>query len=202
MISKSNAPKGRVAFLVTSNIHKFNEARLVLNEYKIATAMLKKVGAIEIQDDDIENVAKASAVDAVKKCSLFIVVEDAGLFIEALKDFPGPNSSYVYRTIGNDGVLKLMENMANRNAYFKSVVAFLSSNMDKPLCFYGEVKGQIAEEKHGGQGFGFDPIFRPLNWVKTFAEMTVKEKNQHSHRAKAFSKFAEWYVTSFRLQKF
>jgi len=190
-------PKGRVAFLVTSNIHKYNEVRRVLSECKIATAMLKKIGAVEIQDDSVENVAKASAVDAVKKCNLPIVVEDAGLFIEALKNFPGPYSSYVYRTIGNDGVLNLMENITNRNAYFKSIVAFLDPNMDEPLCFSGKVKGEIVEGKLGSRGFGFDPIFKPLNSLKTFAEMTVGEKNQCSHRALAFRKFAEWYTVSF-----
>jgi len=189
--------KGRVAFLVTSNIHKFHEARRVLSEYKIATAMLKKVGAVEIQDDDIENIAKASAVDAVKKCNLPVVVEDAGLFVEALKGFPGPYSSYVYRTVGNDGVLKLMVNVANREACFKSVVAFLSPEMDAPLCFIGKVKGEIVEEKSGTQGFGFDPIFKPSGSSKTFARMTVEEKNERSHRASAFRKFAEWYTANF-----
>lgn len=190
-------PKGRVAFLVTSNIHKFHEARRVLSEHKIATAMLKTIGAVEIQDDNIENVAKASAVDAVKKCNLPIIVEDAGLFIEALKGFPGPYSSYVYRTIGNDGILKLMENVANRNAYFKSVIAFLSPEIDGPLCFGGEVKGKIVKEQQGSLGFGFDPIFQPYGSLKTFAEMTVEGKNQCSHRALAFRKFAEWYTASF-----
>jgi XTP/dITP diphosphohydrolase len=190
-------PKGRVAFLVTSNIHKFHEARRVLSEYKIATAMLKKVDAVEIQDDDIESVAKASAVDAAEKCNLPVVVEDAGLFVEALKGFPGPYSSYVYRTVGNDGVLKLMVNVADRRAYFKSVVAFLSPEMDTPLCFIGEVKGTIVEEKRGAQGFGFDPIFKPSGSSKTFAEMTVEEKNERSHRASAFRKFAEWYTANF-----
>ncbi len=189
--------KGRVAFLVTSNIHKFNEARQVLSEYKIATAMLRQISAVEIQDDNIENVAKATAMDAVKKCNLPIVVEDAGLFVEALKSFPGPYSSYVYRTIGNDGVLKLMENMAHRNAYFKSVVAFLGPTMNEPLCFSGEVEGKIAKRKLGSQGFGFDPIFKPLSSSKTFAKMSVEEKNQRSHRALAFRKFAKWYTTSF-----
>ncbi len=190
-------PKNRVIFLATSNIHKFNEARQVLSKFKIATAMLKKIEAPEIQDDNIENVAKASAIDAVRKCNLPIVVEDAGLFTEALRGFPGPYSSYVYKTIGNDGVLKLMANVVNRNASFKSTIAFLSPTIGKPSCFNGEVKGQIAEEKHGSQGFGFDPIFKPFNFSKTFAEMTAEEKNRHSHRAHAFRKFAEWYKASF-----
>ncbi|MFP3985006.1 MAG: XTP/dITP diphosphatase [Candidatus Bathyarchaeia archaeon] len=192
-----NPQKGRVAFLVTSNIHKFNEARRILRRYEISIAMLKKVDAVEIQHDDIENVAKASALDAVKKCKLPIVVEDAGLFVEALKGFPGPYSSYVYRTISNEGILKLLENVANRNALFKSAVAYCEPSTDEPVYFTGEVKGHIVDDKRGNQGFGFDPIFKPLNSSKTFAEMTVEEKNQQSHRARAFRKFAEWYTTSF-----
>ncbi len=193
----TNFPKGKVAFLVTGNTHKFNEARRVLCQYKIATAMLRKIDAVEIQDDSLENVAKASAVDAVRKCNLPIIVEDAGLFIEALKGFPGPYSSYVYRTIGNEGVLKLLEIMPDRNAAFKSVVAYLEPAMNEPICFGGEVKGQIVKEKRGRQGFGFDPIFSPSGSSKTFAEMSVREKNEYSHRAFAFREFAEWYKVSF-----
>lgn len=193
MTFMTDFPKGIVAFLVTSNIHKFNEASHVLSRYKIATAMLKKIDAVEIQDDNIENVAKASAVDAVQKCNLPIVVEDAGLSIKALKDFPGPYSSYVYRTIGNDGILKLMENVDERYAYFKSIVAFLGPAMGSPMCFLGEVEGEIVKATRGSHGFGFDPIFKPFDSSKTFAEMTVEEKNQYSHRASAFLKFAEYY---------
>jgi XTP/dITP diphosphohydrolase len=193
----SEGLKGRVAFLVTGNIHKFLEARRVLSRYEIATAMLKRIGVVEIQDDEIENVARTSAVDAVSKCHLPVVVEDSGLFIEVLNGFPGPYSSYVYRTIANDGVLKLIENSSNRKAHFKSVVAYLEPMMDEPLCFSGEVKGEIIGEKRGGQGFGFDPIFKPCNSSRTFAQMNVEEKNQFSHRALAFRKFAEWYTASF-----
>ena len=84
-------PRGKVAYFVTSNIHKFQEARRLLAEHKIATAMLR-VEAVEIQDDSLENIAKYSALDAVKNCGLPIFVEDAGLFVEALDGFPGPYS--------------------------------------------------------------------------------------------------------------
>ncbi|MCW4055248.1 MAG: XTP/dITP diphosphatase [Candidatus Bathyarchaeota archaeon] len=190
-------PKSKVAWLVTGNLHKFNEVRPVLSKYNIAAGMLRKINAIEIQDDDIENVAKAGALDAVSKSQLPIVVEDAGLFIETLGSFPGPYSSFVYRTIGNDGVLKLMRNVANRCARFRSVVAFSSPEQDEPLSFSCEVRGEIVERKRGSDGFGFDPIFRPSSSRKTFAEMTVDEKNKYSHRASAFRRFAEWYSAGF-----
>lgn len=189
--------KRRVVFLVTSNIHKFEEIRRVLSRFSIVSAMLKTVDAVEIQDDSIEDIAKASARDAVKKCRLPVIVEDAGLFIQTLGGFPGPYSSYVYRTIGNDGILKLMEEVLNRNAYFKSTVAFACPSMEEPLCFTEEVKGGIAEERRGKRGFGFDPIFVPINSRKTFAEMTLKEKNRHSHRALSVGEFAKWFAPSF-----
>ena len=189
-------PTNKVVFFATSNIHKYVEACQVLDEYKIVTAMLKKIDAVEIQDDSLENIAKSSAIDAVRKCRLPIIVEDAGLFIEALNGFPGPYSSYVFRTVGNDGILKLMGNTGERKAYFKSVVAFHGPEIVGPICFYGEAEGKIVREKHGSQGFGFDPIFEYLNSSKTFAEMRLEEKNRYSHRSLALHKFAEWFTSN------
>ncbi|NIR86587.1 non-canonical purine NTP pyrophosphatase, partial [Candidatus Bathyarchaeota archaeon] len=74
MKSKGRFPRGRVVFFVTGNIHKFNEARRVFAEYKVATAVLK-IETVEIQDDSIEKIAKANATEAVKKCSLPVIVE-------------------------------------------------------------------------------------------------------------------------------
>lgn len=188
----SGFPRGKVAYFVTSNIHKFQEARRVLSEYKIATAKLR-VGAVEIQDDRLENIAEASVLDAVKNCGLPIFVEDAGLFIEALKGFPGPYSKYVYNTIGTKGILKLMKNIEKRDAYFQSVIAFNSPD-EQPTCFRGKVEGKISLQERGTSGFGYDPIFEPTAGDgRTFAEMTLNEKNGYSHRAEALRKFAEWY---------
>jgi len=187
-------PRRKVVFFVTGNVHKFNEARKLLAEYSVATAMLN-LEAVEIQDDSLENVAKASVVDATKKSNLPVFVEDAGLFVKALNGFPGPYSSYVHRALGTKGILKVMQNERKRDAYFLSVVAF--SNPQKPLepkCFRGKVEGKIAYKERGKQGFGFDPIFEPFGGNgKTFAEMTTQEKNKYSHRAHALRKFAKWH---------
>ena len=192
-----NFPRGKIAFFVTNNIYKFHEARIVLSEFKIATAMLR-IKTIEIQDDSLQNIVKAKAVDATRNCSLPLLVEDAGLFIEALNGFPGPYSSYVYRTIGTRGVLKLMESVEKRDAYFQSVVAF-SSPEEVLKCFHGKVKGKISREELGSSGFGFDPIFEASGCgKKTFAEMTTNEKNEYSHRAEALRKFANWYTDNFK----
>lgn len=187
-----NFPKGKVAYFVTSNVHKFLEAREVLAEYKLATAQLR-VPATEIQDDSLENIARFSALDAVKNCGLPIFVEDAGLFVDALGGFPGPYSKYVFNTVGLKGILKLMDGVENRDAYFMSVVAYVSPE-EKPTCFVGKVKGKIISELKGTSGFGYDPIFVPLDGDgRTFAEMSTEEKNTFSHRADALRMFAEWY---------
>lgn len=185
--------KGKVVFFATNNINKFNEAREILNSYRISVGMLR-VKTLEIQSDSLEEIAKTSVLHAFEKCGLPIIVEDAGLFVEALNGFPGPYASYTYKTVGNEGLLKLLENAKNRKAKFQSVVAYLSEGLEAPVCFKGEAFGEIIEEvREGSSGFGFDPIFKPAKGNKTFAEMSLVEKNRHSHRAKAFRKFAKWY---------
>ena len=188
-------PLGRLIFFVTMNVHKFNEARRVLAEYSIATAMLK-IKASENQDDNIENIAKASALDAAKRSHLPVIVEDAGLFIDALNGFPGPYSNYVYRTIGKESMLKLLQNYEDRTARFRSVVVFCYHG-EILKCFQGIVEGKIAEEIRGRSGFGFDPIFEPSDVLEqTFGEMSDEEKNKISHRARAIREFAKWYKQS------
>jgi len=186
--------KGKVAFFVTGNINKFREASDVLSKFQIATAMLN-IEKIEIQDDDLKKIAVASAKDAAKKSGLPVFVEDAGLFIGVLNSFPGPYSSYVYRTIGTKGILKLMAKIKHRDAYFRSVVAFCDpEEKTEPMCFEGRIEGKIIYEERGSHGFGFDPIFEPLGESgATFAEMSSEEKSTFSHRAQALRKFAEWF---------
>lgn len=186
--------KGRFVFFVTNNVNKFNEARAVLAEYKIAVGMLG-AKSLEIQSESLEEIAGASVIEAFEKYRLPMVVEDAGLFVDALNGFPGPYAAYVYRTLGNGGLLRLMEKVSNRKATFKSVVAYFSLQLKSPMCFEGTVSGEIVHEerKASKTGFGFDPIFRPDKSHDTFAQMNIVEKCKRSHRAAAFQKFAKWY---------
>jgi XTP/dITP diphosphohydrolase len=187
--------KGRVVFFATGNVHKFDEARSILTGLDIAVGMLRMKDT-EIQSDSLVEIAQASTREAFKRCHLPIIVEDAGLFIKALKGFPGPYAAYAYKTIGNKGLLKLMQNVENRTAQFWSAIAYCDSETGEPVVFEGESTGKITKEERvgsGNSGFGFDPIFQPDGSAKTFAEMTLEEKNGFSHRAKAVRKFAEWY---------
>lgn len=189
---------GKVVFFATGNIHKFDEARSILSAYGFAVAMLSVKGD-EIQSDSLKEIAEKSAVNAFKRSGLPIFVEDAGLFIDALSGFPGPYAAYVYRTIHNSGILRLMENVADRRAKFQSVIAYCDKTLCEPQSFDGESKGEITKTERNPKGkaaFGFDPIFQPTASNKTFAEMTIEEKNGFSHRAKAIRKFAEWYKSN------
>ncbi len=188
--------KGKMVFFVTGNFHKFNEVRSVLSPLGLAVGMLRMKGN-EIQSDYPKEIAKESAIEAFNRFHLPLIVEDAGLFVEALEGFPGPYAAYAYKTIHNKGILKLMENVQNRNATFHSSIVYLDEETD-PAVFEGEAKGEITQTERVGDGkagFGFDPIFQPSGSEKTFAEMTIEEKNGFSHRANAVRKFAEWYTS-------
>lgn len=172
-------------YFVTDNKHKFIEASMVARDYDLCLEMLsgKK---IEIQSNNLIDIAVYSALENYKEVRRPLLVEDAGLFIEALHGFPGPYSSYVYKTIGIEGILKLLRGIDNRRAYFASAVVLIY----EPYIIKCEerVYGYISREPRGEKGFGFDPIFVPEGETRTFAEMDVAEKNKYSHRARALSK--------------
>jgi len=179
----------RSILFVTSNLNKVKEIEAVLSKYNIQveTSSIKKR---EIQSEQLEEIAKESALSAYEVLRRPLFVEDSGLFIEALNGFPGPYSSYTYRKIGVAGILKLMVCEKNREAEFASQIAYIDERGVIKLC-RGVCEGDIAEEARGSGGFGFDPIFIPKGQTKTFAEMSVEEKNLFSHRAKAAHLLAE-----------
>ncbi len=168
---------------VTTNDGKWLEVSAILSERGIAVERIN-AKVLEIQSDDLTEIAKAAAVDAYRSFGGDLFVEDAGLFVDALNGFPGPYSAYAFRTIGLSGLLKLMEGVSRRTATFRSAVAYVDRE-GKVSVFVGEVRGLIVTEPRGRGGFGFDPIFVPLGSERTFAEMDVDEKNRFSHRAKA-----------------
>ncbi len=181
----------------TSNMNKFLEAQLVLAEYRIKLAFLGR-RALEIQSDSIEEIAKHSAKSSSSQANIATVVEDAGLFVDALNGFPGPYSSFVFKKLGCDGVLKLLSGCPDREAKFVSVVAFCEPS-GEPVCFSGTVEGVIATEARGTGGFGFDPIFIVEGEKqRTFGEMSTAEKGRYSHRARAFREFGRWFVESIK----
>jgi XTP/dITP diphosphohydrolase len=180
-------------YFITSNKGKLLEAKTRLSEVGIEVAQ-KNLGYPEIQAETLEEVARYGVKSVRERFNEAFILEDAGLFIKSLKGFPGVYSSYVFFTVGLDGILGLMNRLEQekRKASFKSVFAF--SEPDKePVLFIGECKGIISKEKKGTHGFGYDPIFIAEGETKTFAEMETREKNRYSHRGRSLDLLVNYF---------
>lgn len=171
-------------YFVSSNKNKFREVKRILDRYNIDIEF-KESSLIEIQGE-IEEIAKHKIKDAYEIIKDEVIIEDDALFIDELNGFPGVYSSYVYKTIGNDGILKLMKDVKNRGARFVSVIAY-SNGYTK--LFKGIVEGLIAENRQG-ISWGYDPIFIPKGYTTTYAMI---EKDKISHRSMALKEFVRWY---------
>jgi XTP/dITP diphosphohydrolase len=172
----------------TSNPHKVSEANSVGKLFNVGFTQIK-VPYPEIRADDVSDVAEEGAKYVFSKVNTPVIVEDTGLYIDALKGFPGAYSSFVYKRIGNDGIVKLLENSENRSAKFISVVGYCDSEGVK--LFKGTSEGTITQKPRGVAGFGYDSIFIPDGETETYAEDPIR-KNEISHRREAFEKFCEW----------
>jgi XTP/dITP diphosphohydrolase len=176
--------------LATKNLDKYEEMRTILDEYELDLRVVDIKG-IEIQAFSVLNVAEHSAKVIAAKTKDAFLVEDAGMYINSLYGFPGPYSSFVYKTIGLGGIVRLVKNRDDKKAEFHSALVFVE-NGKIIKKFVGITEGNISTNLQGDQGFGYDPIFIPKGKNKTYAEMSLGEKNQVSHRAKATRAFAEW----------
>jgi XTP/dITP diphosphohydrolase len=183
----------RTVYFATTNRGKFVEAAQVTSRYGIQLKQLRDQ-KLEIQSNDLAVIACFAAAKAAQSRKWPVIAEDAGFFLRALGGFPGPYSSYVFKTLGTGGILRLMKNAKSRSASFQAAVAFCTPKA-RPWCFRGKVEGLVSRKARGRNGFGFDPIFMPAKGDgRTFAEMSTEEKNALSHRAKAFEAFSKWYT--------
>ena len=174
-------------YFITGNKGKLTELQQKITPLNIKIIQ-KDLGYPEIQADTLKEVAQYGITHVQQHLNKPFILEDAGLFIHTLQGFPGVYSKYVYYTIGLDGILNLMNQQKNRQAVFKSVYGY-NDEENQPHYFIGECPGIINIEKRGTQGFGYDPIFIPNGDVRTFAEMSINEKNQISHRGNAIDAF-------------
>ena len=173
----------------STNQNKFLEVQSILSTRNISVDF-SQIHLVEIQSDSLEEIAREKAKTAFAKVGRQVIVEDDGLFIDSLGCFPGQCSSFVFRTIGNDGILKLLAGSAKRSAYFRSLIAFYNGIILS--ISDGRVDGRISDRVTEG-GWGYDPIFVPDGTDLTFAELK-KNKNEYSHRKRALEKFAQWYL--------
>ena len=194
---------------ITSNKNKVKEFKQILEpEIKVAHI---EMSYPELRSDDSEEIARQSAemlantlknskriFGAQKISKKFsrelkkpVVVEDSGLFIKALNDFPGTCSAYIHKRIGLQGIIKLMEGVKDRECTYRSAVAYCEPEK-KPISFLGEEKGKVAEGIRGHYGFGHDPIFIPERSDKTYGEME-NYKELKKFRRRAVEKL-RWYL--------
>lgn len=191
---------------VTSNDGKVREAR----EYFSGIEPVEQVSFeyTEVQSDDLAEIAAHGALEAFEGLDGDgVLVDDAGLFVDALEGFPGPYSAYVEDTVGVERLWRLASEEDNRRAHFRTVLAYVDDETVRASggsngeqrdprargveTFTGSVAGTLVAPRGQG-GFGYDPIFEYNG--RTMAEMSTEEKNAISHRGRAFEAFAEWYA--------
>jgi len=181
---------GRQILFLTSNRHKFAEAQTILKPYNLKLIQ-KPAKGIEIQTDSIEEVARVCAENAYSRFHVPLCVEDSGLFVQSLRGFPGVYSSAIYTQVGCEGILRLLAQERQRSAKFVCALAYADSSGVR--LFRGVVHGTIAHRISRGAGFGYDPIFIPRGYSKSFSALP-KTKAKLSHRASAFESFGRFMM--------
>lgn len=176
----------------TNNKHKAEEIQSILgNQFKILT--LTDIGCtVDIPEtgNSFEENATLKSSYVAEHYRLDCFADDSGLEIEALNNEPGIYSAR-YSGIKDDQinlelVLQKMEGLTNRKARFKTVISLMKNG--KNILFEGVINGTIRQVPAGDHGFGYDPVFEPLGYTVTFAQMSMSEKNRISHRAIAMQK--------------
>ena len=185
----------------TNNSNKIKEVQGLITE-RITLLNLKDIGCFEDipeTQSTIEGNAKQKANYIKTHYGFDCFADDTGLEVETLNGKPGVYSARYAGEQRNaednmDKLLSELNTKPNRNAQFKTVIALHING--KLQTFTGICKGEITKSKHGSKGFGYDPIFKPLGYTNTFAEMSLDEKNKIGHRGKAVSQLVS-FLSSF-----
>ncbi|MGB6501512.1 MAG: non-canonical purine NTP pyrophosphatase [Thermoplasmata archaeon] len=172
---------------VSTNPGKYREIREVLAPYGVRARWKRRL-LPEPQAERLEEVVEAK-LGAVRDVPGYVLVEDSGLFVPSLAGFPGVYSAHFLK-IWKFGPLFELLRRRDRAAYFRTVAGLRRGRQH--WTFAGEVHGRIARAPAGRGGFGYDPIFVPDGWSKTFAEGPAADKNEISHRARATRKVGEF----------
>ena len=183
----------------TNNLHKLEEVQNLLgNSIKILS--LKDISFFEEIPEDYETLkenAQQKAKYIYDRYKLNCFADDTGLEIDFLKGAPGVFSArYAGASCSfEDNIIKILKELGdikNRNARFRTVISLILDG--KEYYFEGCVEGEILTEKQGDSGFGYDPVFKPVGFDKSFAEMDMNEKNEISHRALATKKLVRFLL--------
>ena len=182
-------------FLATKNIGKINECkRLVADKNIEVLSVLDSSDIPEVEEDGetFEENSQKKAVEIAKYLNMYTISDDSGLCVDYLDGAPGVYSARYSGENADDGknmdkLLKDMEGIKERKAKFVSVVS-LAKPTGEVYSYRGEADGEIMNERHGTNGFGYDPVFFSYELNKCFGQATPEEKKSVSHRAKAFEK--------------
>lgn len=168
---------------VSTNPGKYREIAAVLRPYGVRVRWKRRV-LPEPQAETLEEVVDAK-LRSVRDVPGLVLVEDSGLFIPSLAGFPGVYSAHFLKVWRFAPILELLRHR-RREALFRTVAGLQRGR--RRAFFVGEVRGAIAPRPRGRSGFGYDPIFIPRGWDRTFAEVAAESKNDVSHRARALRK--------------
>ena len=172
--------------VVTSNPHKAAEIAAFFGSAAAVEHIRMEIR--EYRHPDIGEIARQKAEYAYRALDRPLMVDDTAFCIRALQGFPGPYAAYVLDTIGNGGILKLMDGVFDRSAYFETAIA--CATRGGIIVFRGRIDGVIVPPRGTG-GFGYDPIFE-LEDGHTLAELSREEKSRISHRARALMQVKRW----------
>ena len=186
----------------TNNKHKLEEIKDILGkDFEIVS--LAEIGCHEDIPETgltLEENARQKTTYIVEHYNHDCFADDTGLEVDALNGEPGVHSARYAEGTDHDSeanmrkLLSKMSNVKDRTARFCTVISLIINGVEHQ--FEGRVEGRIATEKHGKEGFGYDPIFIPEGYDKSFAELGEEVKNQISHRARAVKKLAEYLSSS------
>ena len=190
----------RKLVFATNNAHKVEEIRAILGE-SVEVLSLKDIGCVvDIPEtaDTLEGNAAIKAEYVYQNYGLDCFADDTGLEVAALGGAPGIMSARYANADGHDSeanMTKLLHNLegkSDRSAQFRTAICLIEKG--KELMFEGIVTGKIIDERRGSAGFGYDPIFVPDGYDKTFAELGGDVKNKISHRAMAVKRLTEYLL--------
>ena len=179
----------REVSLITSNLGKLKEFQHGLEPLGLRVKHLP-IDCEEAQADTLGEVVASCIRQIVEQGYEDFILDDSGLFVHHLKGFPGVYSSYVFQTIGCEGVQILLEGASDRSAHFECCIGCHFHDAGQ-IIVSGQAPGRIIQDKRGSKGFGYDPIFVPDGSDRTFAEMDLEEKNRYSHRGVAMRSFVD-----------
>lgn len=174
-------------YFVTSNLGKLQECKKIIPDLEQIDIDLP-----EIQELDPHKVIKEKLECAYSRLKKPVLVEDTSVFLECLNGFPGPLIKWFIQSMGLEKVVELVNKFENQNVYALTIFGYKDSN-ESPIFFEGKLSG-IFVPPSGEDGFGWDSIFIPEGYTKTFAELSPEEKEAISMRTIALQKFEKYIV--------